>query len=113
MPPRRCPPLAEREVRRRTSLVSRVNPFRRASPQRVAMFGAEETEMTDLCHAGVGGGDGEDFRLDRATARAKQFDRSSRRPGNAGQAQRAHRSVKFRKMLQRLEAGIVEQIAFA
>lgn len=38
------------------------HPFRGAAPERVAMLGPEEAEMTDFGCAGVGRGDGQDFR---------------------------------------------------
>src|SRR6266851_4141011 len=97
----------------RANLLARLDPFRRASPQRVAMLGAEETKMADLGRAGIGGRDGEDFRLGRRKSRAQKFDRRARRPGVVGKAQRAQRALKFRKILQRLELVIVEQIALA
>src|SRR5258705_2699539 len=48
---------------RTISLFRRLDPFRGASPQRVAMFGTEKTEMADPGHSGVGRRDGEDLRL--------------------------------------------------
>ena len=39
----------------RANLLRRLNPFRRTPPQRVAMLGAEETEMADLGGADIGG----------------------------------------------------------
>ena len=38
------------------------HPFRGAAPERVAMLGPEEAEMTDFGRAGVGRGNGQDFR---------------------------------------------------
>src|ERR1700726_4004006 len=97
----------------RLFLLARLDPFRGASPQRVAMLGAKETEMADPGRTHVGGRYGENFWLDRGKSRAQQFDRWPRRPGIIGKAQRAHRALELRKILQRLELGIVEQIAFA
>src|SRR6266576_6438038 len=96
---------------RTMSLLARLDPFRGASPQRVAMFGTEKTEMADLGRSHIGRRDGEDFRLDRDKACAKQFDRRTRRPGIIGKAQRAHRAIELRKVLQAAEPGVVEQIA--
>src|SRR5450631_97719 len=92
-------------------LFRRLNPFRGASPQRVAVFGAEKTDMADPFGADVGGRNGQDFRLDGDKARAQEFNRGRRRPGIVGKAQRAHRPAELRKILQRLEIGVVEQIA--
>jgi len=72
---------------RQGPLPLRLDPFRRASPQRVAVFGSEEAHMADGAGAGVGGGDGDDLGLDRGKSRAQQFDRRPRRPGIVGQAQ--------------------------
>ena len=77
------------------------------------MLGAEKAEMADPGYFGISGCDGEDFRFGRSKSGTQKFDRRPRRPGIVGEAQRAHRSLKFRKILQRLELGIVEQIAFA
>src|SRR3954451_5526184 len=90
---------------------SRLNPFRRVSPQGLTMLGAKITEMAD--RAQLGGRDRDYFRLDRAKARTEQFDSRTRRPGIIGQAQRAHRSAVMRKILQLGELGIIQQIAFA
>src|SRR6266478_895916 len=97
----------------KASLFRRLDPFRGASPERVAMLGTEKTKMADLGHSDVGGRDGEDFRLGRDKSRAEQFDSRPRRPGIIGKAQRAHRALELRKILQAAELGIVEQIAFA
>src|SRR6266851_2231990 len=97
----------------RANLLHRLDPFRRAPPQRVAMLGAEESEMADFCDADVGGRYGEDFWLRRLKSGAQKFDCRSRRPGIVRKAERAQRAWKFRKILQRLERRIVEQIALA
>jgi hypothetical protein len=44
-------------------LSRRLHPFRGAAPERVAMLGSEEAQMADFGRAGVGGSDGQDFRL--------------------------------------------------
>src|SRR5215212_6899800 len=90
---------------------SRLNPFRRISPQGVTVLGAKKTEMAD--RAQVSGRDRNYFRLDRAKARTEQFDSRTRRPGIIGQAQRAHCPAVMRKILQLGELGIIQQIAFA
>src|SRR5712671_5912504 len=95
------------------ALFPRLDPFGGASPQRVAIFGTEKTEMADLGRPDIGRRDGEDLRLGRDESRAKQFDCRPRRPGIIGKAQRAHRAIELRKILQAAEPGIVEQIAFA
>ena len=46
-------------------LLRRLHPFRGTAPERVAVLGAKEAEMAELGRAGVGGGDGQDFRLGR------------------------------------------------
>src|SRR5207237_4247124 len=56
-----------------SSLLRCLDPFRRASPERVAVFGAKETEMADLGCSHLGWCDGQDFRLDRGKSRAQQF----------------------------------------
>src|ERR1700716_3362871 len=81
-------------VRRRmrpapTNLFRGLNPFRRTAPQRVAMFGAEKTEMADLGGARVSGGDGQDVRPGRRKPRTKKFNRRLRGPRIIGKAQRA------------------------
>src|ERR1700722_1087086 len=70
-------------------LLRRLHPFRGAAPERVAMFGAEEAEVADFGRTGVGGGDGQDFRLGGGKFRTQKLDRRPRRPGIVGQAQRA------------------------
>src|SRR5258708_27830773 len=77
------------------------------------MVGTEKTEMADLGRSEMGGRDGEDLRLGRDKSRAEQFDRRPGRPGIIGKAQRAHRAIELRKVLQAAELWIVEQIAFA
>src|SRR5260370_19091014 len=95
------------------ALLARIDPFRGASPQRVAMFGTEKTEMADPGHSDICRRDGEDLRPGRDKARAEQFDRRPRRPGIIGKAKRARRAIELRKVLQTAEPGVVEQIAFA
>src|SRR6476660_4599777 len=77
------------------ALLRRLDPFGGASPQRVAIFGPEKTEMADLGRPHVGRRDGEDLRLGRDKACAKQFDRRPRRPWVIGKAQRAHRAIEL------------------
>src|SRR6476619_4031743 len=86
-----------------TSLFRGLYPLRRASPERVAMLGTKKTKMADLGHAGIGGRDGENFRLGRCKSRTQKFDRRPRRPGIVGKAQRAHRPAISREILHRLE----------
>src|SRR4051794_18450390 len=85
-----------------SSLFRCLDPFRRASPERVAVLGAKETERADLGCPPLGWCDGQVFRLDRKKPRAQQFDRRSRRPGIIGKAQRSHRPAVVRKILHRL-----------
>src|SRR5216684_4067746 len=77
------------------------------------MVGTEKTEMADLGRSDIGRRDGEDLRLGRDKSRAEQFDRRPGRPGIIGKAQRAHRAIELRKVLQAAEPGIIEQITFA
>src|SRR5664280_1648605 len=94
-------------------LSRRLHPFRRTSPERVAMLRAKETKMADLGRSRVGGRDGQDFRLGRDKSRTKKFDRRSRRPGIIGETQGAQRTSIMREVRKCLELGIVEQIALA
>src|SRR4029077_7232378 len=53
------------------ALLCRLDPFRRTSPQRVAMVGTEKTEMADLVRSHIGWRDGEDLRPGRDISRAE------------------------------------------
>ncbi len=48
-------------IPRRNKLLAR-EPFRCIAPQRVAVLGAEESEMADFCRPGIGGADVDAFR---------------------------------------------------
>src|SRR5260370_26042903 len=93
-----------------SGLLRCLNPFRSAAPQRVAVLGAEKAEMADAGHRGLGGRDGQDFRPGRSKSRAKKLDGRSGRPRIVGKAQRAHCPAVRRKILERLELGIVGQL---
>jgi hypothetical protein len=71
----------------------RLQPFRGAAPERVAVLGAEEAEMTDFARADIGGRHSDDLGLGRRIALAEHFDRRPRRPGIVGEVQRAHRAL--------------------
>src|SRR5258706_7813915 len=49
----------------RPGLVRGLHPFRRTPPQRVAMLGAEKSEMADLARSRIRRRNRQDFRLDR------------------------------------------------
>src|SRR5215218_4443447 len=79
-----------------------------APRQRVAMFGAEETEMADLGSTGILRRHRDDLGLDRGKTRAQQFHRRPRRPGIVGHTQRAQCAFVFRKVCKRGEVLVVE-----
>src|SRR5580704_2358171 len=93
------------------SLRLRLQPFRGATPQCVAVLGAEEAEMTYFAHADIARCDGEDLGFRRRIALAEQFDRRPRRPGIVGEVQCAHRALVVLEVVEeRYERFVVKQI---
>src|SRR5579872_3059607 len=89
-----------------------LQPFGRAPPQRVAVFSAKESEMTDRRRADIGGGDRENFRRRRRESRTEKLDCRPRRPGVVGETKRAQRACICGESRERVEGAIVEHRAF-
>src|ERR1700747_201738 len=91
----------------------RLQPLRSTAPQRVAMLGPEESEMTEFWHRELRGPDGKDFWPRAAIARAKQFDCRPSGPGVVGEMERANGALVFWKVGEAGKRVVIEQIARA